>query len=166
MMKIADYVKSSIISKRAIKGNLTVEEVGLPFGDTWNKKDYRADIMEITKEDKIIIYEVKSSLQDFKSDNKWENYLKHCHLFYFAAPKHVIEYIKENVPKTVGLYRVDTYGNLMCDRVARNTESNPDINLTRENLQTQLIYRYQKLHRDFKKNNKDEYKTFIKSLGK
>ena len=165
-MKIADYIKSSIISKRAIKGNLVVEEVGLPFGDTWDKKEYRADVMEITKDDKVIIYEVKSSLQDFKSDNKWENYLYHCHLFYFVAPNDVIKYIKENVPNTVGLYKVDNYGNLLCERVSRNTGSQVDVSITRNNLQIQLGYRYCKIHTNFKKNHKKEYREIIKSLGK
>lgn len=36
----------------------------------------------------IFVVEIKSSLSDFESDTKWENYLNFCHYFCFAIPKH------------------------------------------------------------------------------
>ena len=54
-MKLADYIKSSIIlNKGMYKNNLTVDEIGLPLeGST---KNFRADIYDINiKENKITI---------------------------------------------------------------------------------------------------------------
>jgi hypothetical protein len=46
-------------------------------------------------------YEVKVSRSDFIGDNKWADYLNLCHLFYFVAPKGLIQI--EELPESVGL---------------------------------------------------------------
>ena len=62
-------------------------EVGLPNGR-------RADIMALTPKGRIAICEVKSSLEDYRADHKWGDYLPFCDHFYFAVapefPRHIL----------------------------------------------------------------------------
>jgi hypothetical protein len=62
-------------------------EVGLPNGR-------RADLMAVTRKGELIIVEVKSSLEDFRTDGKWPEYAPFCDRFYFAVapefPRHVL----------------------------------------------------------------------------
>lgn len=44
----------------------------------------RADVVGFNDEGKIIILECKASLEDFKKDCKWEQYLPYCNEFYFV----------------------------------------------------------------------------------
>jgi hypothetical protein len=44
----------------------------------------------------ILAVEIKSCLQDFESDLKWENYLNFCHYFCFAIPRHDVN-LKEAI---------------------------------------------------------------------
>lgn len=147
-MRIADIIKSSIINKRIFKGSVIVDEVGLPIKNSWDKNFY-ADAMEITKDNKIIIYEVKSCLSDYRSDKKWMNYLQFCDLFYFIASKEVIAVIKEEVPKTVGLYTFYQSGNktyLECTRVARKHGEKIDSIGIKEHLYQVNVYRMGNIH--------------------
>jgi hypothetical protein len=52
-------------------------EVGLPNGR-------RADIMALGRRGEIAIVEVKSSVEDFRVDRKWGEYLPFCDVFFFA----------------------------------------------------------------------------------
>lgn len=49
----------------------------------------------------FIGYEVKVSRQDFLNDTKWFDYLDCCHMFYFAAPKGLINV--SELPAQIGL---------------------------------------------------------------
>jgi hypothetical protein len=68
-------------------GYAPVAEVCLPNGR-------RADLMGLGKRGEIVIVEVKSSLEDFKSDQKWAEYQPFCDVFYFAVapefPHHIL----------------------------------------------------------------------------
>lgn len=44
----------------------------------------RADLLVLNTKCQIVMTEVKSCWQDFKTDLKWHKYLKHCHKLYFA----------------------------------------------------------------------------------
>ncbi|PHQ88779.1 MAG: hypothetical protein COB42_08220 [Sulfurimonas sp.] len=145
-MKTADCIKSSIIKRRGIKGHIAVDEIGLPLESDWTKK-YYADVYEITTDKKVIIYEVKSSKQDYRSDKKWQNYLNYCDLFYFVAPLNVIEIIRAEVPSHVGLYSYDN-SYLVCIRSARKHKENTFTEALKKKLQTQLAYRFTKMHRE------------------
>ena len=46
----------------------------------------RADIMAVGPEGLIWIIEIKSSLEDFRADNKWPEYREYCDRFSFAIP--------------------------------------------------------------------------------
>ena len=54
----------------------------------------RADIYAINNKFEAVIVEVKSSIDDFASDSKWQAYLPYCTKFFFAADEETIAYIK------------------------------------------------------------------------
>ena len=62
-------------------------EVGLPNGR-------RADVMALGPKGEIAIVEVKSSVEDYRVDRKWGDYLDYCDAFYFAVapefPRHIL----------------------------------------------------------------------------
>jgi hypothetical protein len=44
----------------------------------------RADVVALRGDGAILIVEIKSSIADFRADNKWRDYLDHCDKLYFA----------------------------------------------------------------------------------
>ena len=75
-------------------------EVGLPNGR-------RADIMAIGPRGQLAIAEVKSSLEDFRVDLKWPEYLPYCDAFFFAVAP---EFPKDILPEGPGLIIADAFG--------------------------------------------------------
>ena len=51
--------------------------------------------------------EIKSSLADFRADQKWPEYLEFCDHFYFAVPE---GFPQEVLPEDQGLLVADSYG--------------------------------------------------------
>ena len=54
--------------------------------------------------------EIKSSLSDFNSDRKWENYLNFCHYFCFAilgGNKKLRKAIEDNTNTEIGILEID-----------------------------------------------------------
>lgn len=66
----------------------------------------RADVMAIEPGGQTLIVEVKSSIEDFRSDRKWPEYLDFCDLFYFAVPT---GFPLEVIPEDCGLMVADAY---------------------------------------------------------
>jgi hypothetical protein len=68
-------------------GYAPLAEVGLPNGR-------RADLMAIGPRGEIAIAEVKSGLDDYRTDRKWGEYAPFCDAFYFAVdanfPRHML----------------------------------------------------------------------------
>ncbi len=75
-------------------------EVGLPNGR-------RADIMALSPKGRIVICEVKSGLEDFRTDRKWGEYLPFCDAFYFAVAP---EFPTAVLPDGPGLIVADGFG--------------------------------------------------------
>ena len=75
-------------------------EVTLPNGR-------RADIMALGPRGEIAIAEVKSGLEDFRTDHKWGDYLPYCDSFYFAVAP---EFPREILPEGPGLIIADGFG--------------------------------------------------------
>ena len=75
-------------------------EVGLPNGR-------RADLMALSPRGRIAICEVKSGLEDFRTDRKWGEYLPFCDAFYFAVAPH---FPREILPEGPGLIVADAFG--------------------------------------------------------
>ncbi len=75
-------------------------EVVLPNGR-------RADVMALGPKGEIAIAEVKSSLEDFRTDRKWHEYLDYCDQFYFAVAP---EFRRDVLPEGPGLIVADGFG--------------------------------------------------------
>ena len=74
-------------------------EVCLPNGR-------RADIMALGPRGQIVIVEVKSGLDDFRTDRKWGDYLPFCDTFYFAVAP---EFPLALLPPEPGLIVADAF---------------------------------------------------------
>jgi len=67
----------------------------------------RVDVMALGRSGLLTIVEVKISLADYRSDDKWREYLPWCDAFYFA----VVEDFDPTVfPDGVGVMVADRYG--------------------------------------------------------
>ena len=67
----------------------------------------RADLTGLDRAGKITIVEIKTSLADFRADQKWPEYLDYCDQFYFAVPE---GFRLEILPEDCGLMVADGYG--------------------------------------------------------
>lgn len=81
-------------------GYVCVPEVTLRSGR-------RADLVAIGPQGTLWIIEVKSSIADFRADQKWPDYLRHCDKFSFATGPDVTT---EIFPVEAGLIVADAYG--------------------------------------------------------
>jgi hypothetical protein len=67
----------------------------------------RADLLCLDAKSRITIVEIKSSIEDYRSDQKWPDYLEYCDSFYFAVPE---GFPQELIPSDQGLMVADGYG--------------------------------------------------------
>ena len=67
----------------------------------------RADIMALGPKGELSILEVKSSVEDFRTDRKWADYAPYCDAFSFAVPP---EFPREVLPEDAGLIIADGFG--------------------------------------------------------
>ena len=67
----------------------------------------RADLVALRHDGEIWIIEIKSSIEDFRVDQKWPDYRLHCDRLYFATAAHVPA---EIFPPDAGLIVADAYG--------------------------------------------------------
>jgi len=81
-------------------GFCPLAEVTLPNGR-------RADLMALDRKGRIFIVEVKSSIEDFRTDAKWGEYLPYCDAFAFAVAP---EFPQEILPEAPGLIVADGFG--------------------------------------------------------
>ena len=67
----------------------------------------RADVAGLADSGEIWIVEIKSSLEDFRADQKWPEYREFCdRLFFAVAP----DFPREVLPEAAGLIIADRYG--------------------------------------------------------
>ena len=81
-------------------GYAPLTEVTLPNGR-------RADLMAMGRRGEIFIVEVKSSLDDFRTDLKWHEYQPYCDAFAFAVGP---DFPREVLPDEPGLIVADGFG--------------------------------------------------------
>jgi len=81
-------------------GYAPLAEVGLPNGR-------RADLMAIGPRGEIAIAEVKSGLDDYRTDRKWGEYAPFCDAFYFAVDANFPRHMLADGP---GLMVADAFG--------------------------------------------------------
>lgn len=67
----------------------------------------RADLVALGGDGEIWIVEIKSSVEDFRADQKWADYRMHCDRLFFATAGHVPLDI---FPADTGLILADGYG--------------------------------------------------------
>jgi hypothetical protein len=67
----------------------------------------RADLVALGGDGEIWIVEIKSSVEDFRADQKWGDYRLHCDRLFFATAGHVP---LEIFPTDAGLILADGYG--------------------------------------------------------
>jgi hypothetical protein len=84
----------------AAHGLAGVTEVALANGR-------RADLMTLDRTGDISIVEVKSSIEDFRTDKKWPEYREFCDRLFFAVPAH---FPVELIPDDCGLIIADGFG--------------------------------------------------------
>jgi hypothetical protein len=67
----------------------------------------RADLVALGGDGEVWIVEIKSSIEDFRVDQKWPEYRWHCDRLFFATAAHVPLDI---FPEDAGLILADGYG--------------------------------------------------------
>jgi hypothetical protein len=81
-------------------GYCVVSELPLPSGR-------RADLVALGGDGEIVIVEIKSSVADFRADQKWADYRAHCDRLFFAT---VVDVPCEIFPPDAGLIVADAFG--------------------------------------------------------
>jgi hypothetical protein len=73
----------------------------------------RADLVALSTSGDIWIVEIKSSIADFRADQKWIDYRPHCDRLFFAT---TAEVPCEIFPKDTGLIVADAFGaSIVCE---------------------------------------------------
>ncbi|MFG1361517.1 MmcB family DNA repair protein [Xanthobacter pseudotagetidis] len=67
----------------------------------------RADILAVDGRGEVSIVEIKSSVQDFRTDLKWPEYRAYCDRLLFAVP---LDFPAEILPLETGLLVADAFG--------------------------------------------------------
>ena len=83
-----------------------ISELPLPSGR-------RADLVALNGRGEIWIVEIKSSVEDLRADQKWQEYRAHCDRLFFAFTQ---DLPCEIFPAGTGLIVADAYGaHMVCD---------------------------------------------------
>lgn len=67
----------------------------------------RADVLAVSETGEIWIVEIKSSVEDFRADQKWPEYRDFCDRFFFAV---LTSFPRDLIPDGVGLILADRFG--------------------------------------------------------
>ena len=87
-------------------GFSAVSELALPSGR-------RAELVALNSASEIWIVEIKSSIADFRADQKWMDYRAHCDRLFFAT---TIEVPCEIFPQDTGLIVADAFAaQIVCE---------------------------------------------------
>jgi hypothetical protein len=93
-------IRRGVCRRLRAEGLALIPEVTLRSGR-------RADLVALAADGAITIIEIKSSIEDFRADGKWQDYLVHSDHFFFATGPHVPA---EIFPLDAGLIVADPYG--------------------------------------------------------
>jgi hypothetical protein len=87
-------------------GYSVVSELPLPSGR-------RADLVALGGNGEILIVEIKSSVADFRADQKWMDYKLHCDRLFFAT---IVDVPCEIFPRDTGLIVADAFdASIVCE---------------------------------------------------
>ena len=87
----------------------------------------RADIFAVARDGSLIIVETKSSIEDWRVDDKWPDYLNWCDLLYVAVP---VDFPQALIPEEIGLIVADAYGG----EILRHSPRRPIVAARRKSL--------------------------------
>lgn len=96
---VADGITRGVIRLMGDMGFAPLTEFKLT-----NKR--RVDIAALDREGQFVVIEVKSSVADFRADNKWHEYVDFCDYFYFAVDA---EFPRDLIPEDYGLIIADNH---------------------------------------------------------
>jgi hypothetical protein len=95
----ADRLTRGVCRLLADMGYSTLTEFRLTNGR-------RVDVIGLGARGDFAIVEVKSSIEDFRSDHKWQEYLPYCDRFFFAVTE---SFPHQVVPEACGLIVADGF---------------------------------------------------------
>ncbi|HEU0159539.1 MAG TPA: MmcB family DNA repair protein [Hyphomicrobiaceae bacterium] len=78
-----------------------------PLGEVTLANGRRADVIGLSAAAEIWIVEIKSSAEDFRTDQKWPEYRAFCDRFFFAVSP---TFPRQVLPADTGLLVADRYG--------------------------------------------------------
>lgn len=97
---VARMVQKGVLRHFAALGLAGLTEFSLSSGR-------RADILALDGKGEVVIVEIKSSVQDFRTDAKWPDYRAFCDRLLFAVP---MDFPLSILPEEAGLLVADAYG--------------------------------------------------------
>src|SRR5262245_48844724 len=89
-----------------------------PFSEVALANGRRADVIGLSRQGKIWIVEIKSSLEDYRADRKWSEYRGFCDEFYFAVGP---SFPSAVLPVDTGLIIADRWGGEILRRAPQGT---------------------------------------------
>jgi hypothetical protein len=102
-------------------GFSAVSELALPSGR-------RADLVALNSAGDIWIVEIKSSIADFRADQKWMDYRLHCDRLFFAT---TLEVPCDIFPNDTGLIVADAFGaEIVCEAPEHRLHATTRRNMT------------------------------------
>ena len=104
---MSDPVRSDKGVRLARGVQILFESMGYaPMCEVKLRSRRRVDVMGINDKGHILVAEVKSSPQDYRSDTKWQEYLEFCDQFFFAVAE---DFPTDLIPDDQGLIIADDY---------------------------------------------------------
>lgn len=97
---VARDIERGVTRLLAAHAIAAISELPLPDGR-------RADIVGLAADGTITIVEIKSSVADFRADQKWPEYQAYCDQLYFAVEA---SFPSSVLPEETGLILADRYG--------------------------------------------------------
>ncbi|MEN8198293.1 MAG: MmcB family DNA repair protein [Pseudomonadota bacterium] len=67
----------------------------------------RVDVIALNDDGEFVIVEIKSSIEDYRGDQKWREYLPYCDRFFFGVPARFPHHV---LPRDTGLIIADAFG--------------------------------------------------------
>ena len=93
-------IRRGVCRRLRAEGLALIPEVTLRSGR-------RADVVALSAAGEITIVEIKSSIEDFRADQKWMDYRAHCDRLFFAT---TLDVPCEIFPNDTGLIVADAFG--------------------------------------------------------
>jgi len=131
----AQAIKAAV-TKYLLKKNQAVNhEVGLCAGGR-----LRADVIGFTMGGYVTVVEVKSCVQDLRTDKKFRQYLEFSNKLYFAFSEETYSKVKDELPKDlgIGIMVATPLGNIRVVQAAKFREMDAE---TQFNLAVRMVFR-------------------------